>query len=136
MNFNIDYLHKFAEPGHELRARAFYTRGWEDETYNLNDSSSIRQAREQTHILATEHTYSMSADYVKPLSSGRLEAGSKILLRRIPVTYTIERGSLSVIYPGLGEWSDWGEDIFAGYLNYILEKPSFNIETCYSLFET
>jgi outer membrane receptor protein involved in Fe transport len=128
MNFNFDFLHRFTEPGHELKARISYTKGWEDETYNLNDSSVFRQASEQTHIIATEHTSNLSADYVKPLSSGRFEAGSKIQLRRIPVTYTVERGAISVIYQGLGEWSDWGEDIYAGYLNYVLEKPSYNVE--------
>lgn len=128
MNFNLDFLHKFEEPGHELKARGFYTRGWEDETYNLNDSSALRQASEQTHIIATEHTANLSADYVRPMRSGRVEAGAKIQLRRIPVTYTVVRGMSSVIYQGLGEWSDWGEDIYAGYLNYVLERPSFNVE--------
>jgi len=128
MNFNLDFQHKFDEPGHELKARAFYTRGWEDETYNLNDSSALREASEQTHIIATEHTANLSADYVKPLSSGRFETGMKMQLRRIPVSYIVERSLPSVIYQGLGEWSDWGEDIYSGYLNYVFESTSFNIE--------
>jgi outer membrane receptor protein involved in Fe transport len=128
MNYSLNFNHKFAEPGHELDARAQYTKGWEDESYFLNDSSAIRQGKDATHILATEHTTNITIDYVKPLPSGRLEAGTKFQWRRLPVEYTIKPGSNSIIYPEMGDWSDWGEDIYAGYLNYVYEKPKFDIE--------
>lgn len=128
MNYSLNYNHKFAEPGHKLDARIQYTKGWEDESYFLNDSSAIREGKDATHILATEHTTSISIDYVKPLRSGRLEAGTKLQWRRLPVGYTVTRGENSIVYPGMGDWSDWGEDIYAGYLNYIYEKPKFDIE--------
>ncbi len=128
MNYRADYKHLFSQPGHQLTATAQYTRGWEDEEYFLNDSSAIRQGGDTTHIIATEHTTSFQTDYVKPMRSGRLEAGAKLQVRTIPVTYTIGRGEQSIIYPGLGEWSDWGENIVAGYLNYVLEKKKFDIE--------
>jgi len=128
MNYSLNFNHKFAEPGHELDVRAQYTKGWEDESYFLNDSSAIRQGKDATHILATEHTTSFTVDYVKPLRSGRLEAGAKSQWRRLPVEYTIIPGSNSIIYPGMGEWSDWGEDIYAAYVNYVYEKPKFDVE--------
>lgn len=128
MNYSLGWKHKFVEPGHELNTSFQYTKGWEDETYNLNDSSSIRISNDYTHILATEHTANLMLDYVKPLKKGRLESGVKIQVRRIPVTYTIEHGIQSIIYPGLGDWSDWGEDIFAGYLNWIRESKKLDIE--------
>ncbi|NQU52333.1 MAG: TonB-dependent receptor [Bacteroidetes bacterium] len=128
MNFSLNYNHEFAEPGHKIDARIQYTKGWEDESYFLNDSSQIRRGQDATHILATEHTTNISLDYVKPLRSGRLEAGTKLQRRRLPVEYTITPGENSIIYPGMGDWSDWGEDIYAGYLNYIYEKPKFDIE--------
>ncbi len=128
MNYALNFNHKFAEPGHELDARVQYTKGWEDESYFLNDSSAIREGKDATHILATEHTTSISIDYVKPMRSGRLEAGTKFQWRRLPVEYTITPGSNSIIYPGMGDWSDWGEDIYAGYVNYIYEKPKLDIE--------
>ncbi|WP_346856220.1 TonB-dependent receptor [uncultured Draconibacterium sp.] len=128
LNFALNYTHNFAEPGHKIDFRAQYTRGWEDESYFLNDSSSFRQGTDATHILATEHTTNVSADYVKPLHSGRLEAGTKFQWRRLPVEYTITPGEGSIIYPGMGDWSDWGEDIYAGYLNYIYERPKLDIE--------
>ena len=128
MNYSLNFNHKFAEPGHKLDARVNYTKGWEDESYFLNDSSSIREGKDATHILATEHTTNVSVDYVKPLKSGRMEAGTKLQWRRLPVEYTVIPGSNTIIYPGMGDWSDWGEDIYAGYINYIYEKPKLDIE--------
>ena len=128
MNYALQYEHKFAEPGHILKANIQYTKGWEDESYYLNDSSAIRISHDTTHIVATEHTTALSADYVKPGRNGRLEAGFKIQVRRIPVTYTVGRGAQSVIYPGLGDWSKWGENIYAGYVNYVYERPQYDVE--------
>lgn len=128
LNFRLDYQHDFKEPGHHYNLAAQYVRGWEDESYFLNDSSALRRANDMTNIIATEHTTSFTADYVKPLRSGRLETGAKLQIRTIPVTYDILRGQQSIIYEGLGDWSDWGENIYAGYLNYIWEKSTFDIE--------
>ncbi len=128
MNYSLNFNHKFAEPGHELNTRVQYTKGWEDESYYLNDSSAVRQGKDATHILATEYTTNVTVDYTKPLRSGRLEAGTKFQWRRLPVDYTVTPGENSIIYPGMGSWSDWGEDIYAAYLNYVYEKPKFDIE--------
>ena len=128
MNYSLAYKHKFAEAGHELNANIQYTKGWEDEAYHLNDSSNIRISDDYTHILAIEHTTFLTIDYIKPLKSGRLEAGMKLQARRIPVTYTVENGINTIIYPDLGDWSDWGEDILAGYLNWVYEGRLFDIE--------
>jgi outer membrane receptor protein involved in Fe transport len=128
MNYSLAYKHKFAEAGHELNASVQYTKGWEDEAYHLNDSSAVRISDDYTHLLAIEHTANLIIDYIKPLKSGRLEAGIKIQTRRIPVTYSVENGVNTIIYPGLGDWSDWGEDIYAGYLNWVFESKRIDIE--------
>ncbi len=127
-NVTVDYKHQFPQPGHVLTATTQFTKGWEDESYFLNDSSSVRQSVDTTMLLATEYTTNVAADYVKPLSSGRVELGTKLQWRRIPVEYTIGRGESSIIYPGLGDWSKWGENIYAAYLNYVMEKPDYDIE--------
>ncbi|MCB0520026.1 MAG: TonB-dependent receptor [Lewinellaceae bacterium] len=128
MNYRADYRHAFDGPGHELKFSAQYTRGWEDEEYKLIDSSIVRQSFDTTHLVAIEHTTTLLLDYVKPLRSGRLEGGAKLQIRRIPITYTIGQGAESVIYPGLGDRSKWGESIYAGYLNYVWEKEKFDLE--------
>ena len=62
MNYAASYKHRFIQTGHELDLSAQYTKGWEDETYYLNDSSSIRQGTDVTNILATEHTTNLQLD--------------------------------------------------------------------------
>lgn len=136
MNFMASYNHKFAQAGHEMDISAQYTKGWEDETYSLNDSSSVRQGRDMTNILASEYTTNLQFDYTKPLKNGRVEAGGKVQIRRLPVEFTVWPGENSVIYPGLGSWSDWGENIYAAYANYIYEKTHFDVEAGLRLEQT
>lgn len=129
LNFRSSHKHQFLQPGHTLETILQYTRGIEDEAYFLTDSSAIRMGQDTTHIIAIEHTGIFQLNYTRPLRSGRLEAGSKIQIRRIPITYDIGQGENSIIYPGLGTTSGWGEGIYAAYLNYIWEKPRYEIES-------
>ncbi len=128
INVAVNYKHKFSKIGHTLSANAQYTRGLEDESYFLNDSSAIRVGRDATNILAIEHTTSLSADYSRALKHGKIELGSKVRIRRLPVEYTITPGNNSIIYPDMGTYSDWGENLYALYTNYLLEKEKFDIE--------
>lgn len=129
MNYALHYEHKFKQVGHSLNTHLQYTKGWEDETYHINDSSHVRaQGRDVTNILAIEHTTSLNLDYQKPMRTGRLESGAKLQVRNLPVEYTQQRGENSILYPGLGSWTKWGESIYAGYLNWVHEKTKYNIE--------
>lgn len=128
LNLLLDYKREFEQPGRELRMSMQYTRGWEDEAYFLNDVSVLRNARDETHLDAIEHTLPVQFDYVRPLASGRLETGAKLQKRWIPVDYDIVPGVDSIIYLGLGDWSEWGESIYAGYVNYVHEKPRYAVE--------
>ncbi|MCB2013839.1 MAG: TonB dependent receptor [Sphingobium sp.] len=124
----INYRHDFPEAGHTLSVRAEYIRGWEDETYALNEVSPIRTGDDLTHIIAHENTVPVSVDYVRPMSNGRIEIGTKVQWRWIPVTYLTQPGFMSIIYPGLGETSDWKENIYAGYVNLVRETRALTIE--------
>lgn len=128
INASANYNHDFEQPGHSLGASLQYTQGLEDETYSLNDSSAVRVGRDKTNIRALEHTTSVSLDYARPLSSGKIEMGSKLRIRRLPVDYIITQGQNSIIYPGLGTFSKWGENLYALYGNYLLERKCFDIE--------
>lgn len=122
------FTHKFANPGQELNAALQYTNGWENEKYFLNETSSYRVGEDTTHVIAKEHITQMTIDYVHPTSNGRIEAGAKGQKRRLPVTYDVYKGDKSVIYPGLGDWSDWGEDVAALYANWVLETSKIDME--------
>ena len=89
---NLTYEHRFQEPGHQYSVAGQYTRGWEDEAYFLNEISPIRVGTDATHLVAEEHTFPIQIDYVKPLRSGRLEAGARLQKRWIPIPYDVERG--------------------------------------------
>ena len=128
INASINYKHNFEQVGHSISANAQYTRGLEDESYFLNDSSAVRIGRDMTNIRAVEHTTSLATDYTKALSNGKLELGLKARFRNLPVEYTINRGNESIIYPDLGDFSTWKENLYALYGNYILEKERFDIE--------
>ncbi|WP_028283544.1 TonB-dependent receptor domain-containing protein [Olleya marilimosa] len=128
INVAANYKHNFPQAGHSLSANAQYTRGLEDESYFLNDSSAVRIGRDMTNIRAIEHTTSVSTDYARALSSGKIEAGAKVRFRNLPVDYTINRGNQSIIYPDLGDFSKWKENLYAFYGNYLLEKERFDVE--------
>ena len=127
-NINFDVKHEFAEPGHELNVNLQYTRGWEDEAYFLNEVSRVREGTDMTHLVAEENTLPLSIDYTRPLSNGRVEVGTKLQRRWLPITYTVDRGVQSVIYEGLGDFSDWNEDIVALYGNLVQVKDAYTLE--------
>ena len=127
-NATFDVTRRLGSPGHELSINLQYTRGKEDEAYFLNEESPVRIGTDDTHIIAIENTLPLSIDYTRPLPTGRLELGTKLQRRWIPVTYTVRRGVQSVIYPGLGEFSNWDENIFAGYANLVRITPRYTLE--------
>ena len=128
INGRVDFQHDFDQPGHRLTLAAQFSRGKEDEQYFLNDSTRLRQAQDTSHLIAIENITAFNVDYVRPLASGRIEAGGQLRFRRLPVTYEIGQGERSIIYPGLGNASRWTEDLYAGYLNYVYESARFEAE--------
>ena len=127
-NVAFNWKRLFRTPGHELNVNLQYSRIWEDEAYHLNEVSSVRTGTDATHVIAPENTFPLTVDYTRPLPSGRLEIGGKLQRRWLPITYEVERGSQSVIYPGLGDHTDWDEDIIAGYANLVRIRDSYTLE--------
>lgn len=135
-NLIANYTHKFREPGHEISASVQYTTGLEDEDYFLNDRSAIRNSTDEFHLKATTRTLPIQIDYIKPIKSGRIELGTKYQRRRIPVTYDVVRGVNSIIYQGLGNISEWGEDVASVYGNLVHENVNYGIEGGFRLEQT
>lgn len=136
INYSTNYEHKFSEPGHTLEANFLYTKGGEDELFPFTDSSSTRNSFDETHLLVDEIITNVSVDYVKPLKAGRIETGSKIQLRKIPISYKINPGTNSILDPNLGEWSKYIENIYALYGNYVFESKALDIEAGMRLEQT
>lgn len=127
-NVSGHFKHLFSTPGHELNVDLQYTRGWEDEAYFLNEVSRVREGTDMTHLKAVENTVPLSIDYTRPLRSGRLELGTKLQRCWLPITYTVGRGAQSVIYEGLGDWSDWSESLYSVYGNLVRVVGAYSLE--------
>ncbi len=136
LNSALHFKHAFRQPGHYFDLAVLYTRAVEDEKYNFYDVSLLRTGTDTVFLLADERVSEFNADYVKPLKAGRLELGTKLRYRNIPVTYDIMPGENSVIDPLSGEWARWQEYVNAAYGNYVWESKSWEIEAGLRLEQT
>lgn len=131
-NVTIQHKLRFVQPGHELNSQYLFTKGWEDETYNLRQEATTDFPAingDRTHILAPEYIHQFSTDYIKPLPFGRLEIGAQARFRNMPITYTLTRasGNTALIFD-YGDWSNWSENLAAGYVNLVSELTYWDIE--------
>lgn len=131
-NVTLQHKYRFPQTGHELNSQVLFTKGWEDETYNLSQNGPFPYPvilTDKTHVVAPEYVYLLSSDYTRPLAFGRLEAGVSGRIRHMPITYTVSKdpSNTALIYD-FGDWSDWKENLAAGYINIVSEFAKLNIE--------
>ncbi len=131
-NVTLQHRYRFSQPGRELNSQLLFTKGWEDETYNLSQDGPPPFpviTTDKTRVLAPEYVLMLSSDYIRPLPFGRLEAGVQGKLRHMPITYTVTKNpaNTALVYD-FGNWSDWKENSGAGYVNLIAEFSKADIE--------
>ena len=131
-NITLQHKYRFQQAGHELNSQFLFTKGWEDETYNLSQDGPLPFPvirTDKTRVLAPEYVYLFSSDYIKPLSFGRIEAGVSGRLRHMPITYTVTKdpANTALIY-NFGDWSEWDESLAAAYTNLVAEFLKTDIE--------
>jgi len=131
-NVTIQHKLRFVQPGHELNSQYLFTKGWEDETYNLRQEATTDYPAingDQTHIIAPEYVHQFSTDYIKPLAFGRLESGALARFRNMPITYALTRapGNTALLFD-YGDWSNWSENLAAVYVNLVSESKRWDIE--------
>ena len=131
-NITLQHKYRFQQPGHELNSQILFTKGWEDETYNLSQDGPAPFPiinTDKTWVLAPEYVYLISSDYTRPLPFGRFEAGISGKIRHMPITYTITKNpeNTALIY-NFGDWSKWNEGLAGGYLNLVAEFTKTDIE--------
>ena len=131
-NITLQHKYRFQQAGHELNSQVLFTKGWEDETYNLSQDGPapypvIRTDR--TRVLAPEYVYMLSSDYTRPLPFGRIEAGISGKIRHMPITYTMTKDpeNTALVY-NFGDWSKWDEKMTGAYVNMVAEFPKADIE--------
>lgn len=136
LNYQLSYKRRFKQPGHTLDAGLLYTRAVEDEGYQFTDLRPGRVGSDGTHLLADERVTDLNFDYVKPLRAGRLEAGSKLRWRNIPVEFRMFPGQNSILDPQSGAYANYRERIYALYSNYIRETRRLEMEAGLRLEQT
>ncbi|APY10435.1 TonB-dependent receptor [Seonamhaeicola sp. S2-3] len=136
INYVANFAHNFKQAGHTLDVGLLYTKGGEDELFPFTDTSDTGNSTDETHLLVDEIVTGLNVDYVKPLRSGRIELGSKVEIRKIPISYKINPGTNSVLDPNLGEWSEYNQDVYALYANLIHEGEKLDIEGGFRVEQT
>lgn len=130
----------------KVNANEFVTRHYQDDE-SQNISSQFLEKRSQqmydiklgitangkfmtdsTHLISKEKNFILNMDYLQPFSNSRLEAGANVHLRNIQISYRVMPGEQFILDSHLGEWSKYAENIYAGYLNYVLETKYLDVE--------
>ena len=120
--------HRFRQPGHTLAFTTNYSFHREDEKYFFTNTLPAFVGKDAFALISDEHVVDLSADYIKPLRQGRVEAGFKGRYRSIPVDMTFFPGENSPIDTGAGGWANYRETIPAIYGNYVFESERIELE--------
>jgi len=132
-NVTLQHKFKFDEYGHDLNSQFMFTRGLEDEKYNLYQDGPAPTYpvinTDRTAIYAPEYVYHLKTDYTKPLSFGRLEAGATGRFRHMPIDYILTKNpaNTGLLYE-FGDWSEWNENLVGAYANLVAEFEKIDIE--------
>ncbi len=144
MNGTLLYTHNFDDEGHTLDFAYNFTGGREDELFPFSDKYfkdgvQVGETKfDGTHLFLWEFVHNVKLDYVHPLSHGRLEGGIDLDFHNIPIDYYVMNGnpSTGILNPDLGDWSDYQENVYALYANYIYESKHLEVEAGLRLEET
>jgi len=82
-NLNLDYMKKYNENGHTLQASAYFTTGKDNEseedyiemTNGQYELTGSEPARTRSRLDHPESNLRLELDYVRPLSTGKIEVG-------------------------------------------------------------
>lgn len=122
------FVHKFKQPGHSLNINSNYYFHREDEKYAFTNILPSFTGTDAFKLLSDEHVFDLNMDYVKPLSTGRLESGLKLRRRSIPTNMQFFAGQNSPIDVNAGGWANYDETIPALYGNYVFENNKLEFE--------
>jgi outer membrane receptor protein involved in Fe transport len=122
------FAHKFPQPGHSLQFTGTYSFHREDEKYFFTNTLPTFTGHDSFKLLSDENIVDLTADYIKPLRQGRVEAGFKGRYRWIPVNMQFFPGQNSPIDSGAGGWAEYRETIPALYGNYVFEGQRVELE--------
>lgn len=123
-----NYSHSFKQPGHKLEAHASYTHLKKEEYYNMENITPDFTGTDAFDLMADQQISDFNVDYTKPLSRGRIEAGSKFRWRYLPIDIQYYPGEQTLIDVSAGGWANYSEIIPALYTNYFYEHRQLEAE--------
>ena len=126
-NVTFNFKRLFATPGHELNLNAQYARLGRRGV--LPERGITGPRRERQHACRRHREHRAGDTRLRASTARRTPRGGHQAQRRwLPVTYTVGRGVRSVIYEGLGDSSDWDENIYAAYANLVRVQSRYSLE--------
>ncbi|WP_028526601.1 TonB-dependent receptor domain-containing protein [Runella limosa] len=122
------FQHKFQQPGHVLNTGLNYTFHREDEKYFFTNIMPTFTGLDAFKLLSDEYVLDYTADYIRPLRYGRLEAGLKYRWREIPTNMQFFPGQNSPLDVNAGGKATYQESIPALYGTYVFENAKVELE--------
>lgn len=138
LGFDLDYIHKFKNPGETLALNAHYTTFDYNRNQNVKsdyfdaDGSFLETTAFQTDNHQDTNIYTAKADYTLPLGdAGNLELGAKgsNIKSSSNITQFDQVNGTQIIDPNNTDAFDYDEVIVAGYVNFSKDWDKLNLVT-------
>jgi outer membrane receptor protein involved in Fe transport len=127
LEYNLDYINRLNNEGHEWKASVQYSSNAETESASYDQSLYINDAFEGFSLMQRslndedQENLVMQTDYVRPFGKdSRLEAGLRSQLRRIANDYLVEE-NINEVWQQLAAFSNqfrYNEEVHAAYATY------------------
>ncbi|CAG5082859.1 TonB-dependent receptor family protein [Parvicella tangerina] len=128
VNGNLNFEHKFKEPGRQLNASLNYTFHRENEQYFFTNTIPNYVGDEHFKLLSDENVGNLNLDYIHPLKYGKLESGVKLRARIIPTNMQFFPSAISPFDSTAGGKATYNELIPALYSNYSFDSKKWEGE--------
>jgi len=138
LDFNVDFDHKFKKKGEEFTAAVGYSLDKNNNFDNLNtdytytNPASFLQSTQHNTTTGNQHNLNVQADYTKPLTNGKLEAGFRSTINNSDNNYVSDTlNNITSGYnfnPLLSNRFIYKENINAIYTNYQHDFGKFGVQ--------
>jgi len=124
-DWNMDYIHKFTQEGHELDFSVQWSHGIGQNDYTNFYSGVFQNIK--NNIDGVNNEYTMQLDYTVPINKIlKIEAGGKGILRRITSTsdyYNYDQNLNQVFDPINSNIYKYNQDVLAAYSVFTITLP-------------
>jgi outer membrane receptor protein involved in Fe transport len=137
LDFNLDYVHRFAKPKEELTTNIGYSTERNSNTDFLNTTrlylpSNFDPFYQNNYTKGRQGNLNLQADYTLPLKDGKLEAGYRTTINRSENDYTVDTAGVAT-GPFLRQFDQtynfvYKENVNAVYTNYQHQFGKYGVQ--------